>query len=364
MLFSISSRGELDVQFNWIFVLIAGGVIFLFMFSVVEKQKAYSEEKTNILLLRTLDTIIFTSGSEKNIIKSDVPVSSTGLEFSCVVANSGSSSSSGSSPSSSCDCGFQIGDQRRSLRLPTFASSSVSGRSLQLWSLSWDVPFHATNLLFVVSPNVKYYVSANNKDDITFKNLKNLYNSRKSDGISDDFITFISSDTVVTDASDVFVLKIGEDASTVTSSGSSKIKTVTLNINNINNNKILFSSSLSPASPSSYSVSTDEELFAALFSADSSNVYSCGMKKAFSRVEDVGAVLQNRISKIDNARKVLCSSLDANKFNDILTNAKELSSDLNYVSNSNPTIPSFKSVIAFLVSDNNLLRRQSCPSLY
>ena len=43
-----SKTGMVEVQFNWIFVMIAGFVIFLFIISIIMSQKKHADDLLNI----------------------------------------------------------------------------------------------------------------------------------------------------------------------------------------------------------------------------------------------------------------------------------------------------------------------------
>ena len=53
-----SKKGVIEVQFNWIFVLIIGSVILILITGVVIKQKNISETSKNTLILKNLDQSI------------------------------------------------------------------------------------------------------------------------------------------------------------------------------------------------------------------------------------------------------------------------------------------------------------------
>jgi len=59
-------RGQVEITFNWFYVLIAGGVILLFFVGIVFKQKAASEEQLSVEVVRVMQSIFTAAGvSEK-----------------------------------------------------------------------------------------------------------------------------------------------------------------------------------------------------------------------------------------------------------------------------------------------------------
>ena len=57
-----SKKGVIEIQFNWIFVLIAGFIIITLFTTIIVKQRDVSEKSTNVMVLKNLDAIL--SGSE------------------------------------------------------------------------------------------------------------------------------------------------------------------------------------------------------------------------------------------------------------------------------------------------------------
>src|SRR3989338_7443073 len=56
-----SKKGIVEVQFNWIFVLIVGGILIITVTSVIIKQKNSAENSIRITLLNTLRSLIASS---------------------------------------------------------------------------------------------------------------------------------------------------------------------------------------------------------------------------------------------------------------------------------------------------------------
>src|SRR3989344_3370187 len=80
-----SKKGQIEVTFNWVYVLIAGAVIILFFVGIAVKQKASSERALSSDVVRIMESIFTSAGvseKTKNII--DVSgLSEYTLQFSC-----------------------------------------------------------------------------------------------------------------------------------------------------------------------------------------------------------------------------------------------------------------------------------------
>ena len=86
------------LQFHWLFILIAGGIILVFFFSVAGKQKALSDEKLSLSLVQSMDAIFEMAGAGEGT-SQVIPLPKNGLGFSCT---------------GTCDCFVQSGSARKS----------------------------------------------------------------------------------------------------------------------------------------------------------------------------------------------------------------------------------------------------------
>ncbi len=140
-------KAQVSVTFNWIYVLIAGGVILLFFFGLVLKQKNVSEERLGADLVITLKSIFIGAGAAektKNFIETG-GLSEYTLYFQCddKVSTFGIEGTS-----------TKAEDAITPIFTPTFIKSS----QLITWSLPYKLPYKVTDLLMVTAPTVKYYL--------------------------------------------------------------------------------------------------------------------------------------------------------------------------------------------------------------
>ncbi len=147
---SFSKRGQVDVTFNWIYVLIAGAVILLFFVGIVAKQKSSSEQKISLDVLSIMESI-FTSASVSD--KSRHVIDAAGLAdytfyFSC---------QDGVGEYGIKDSSAHIEDSLH----PLFSPAQLSTSTFLTYSLPYALPFKVTDFLFVSSINTKYVVLGN-----------------------------------------------------------------------------------------------------------------------------------------------------------------------------------------------------------
>ena len=142
----IRKRGQVEITFNWVYILIAGAVILLFFVGIVFKQKAISEEHLSTDVVRIMESI-FTAAQSSEKTKSSIPVG--GLSDKTFYFH--------------CEDGVgEYGLEGLSVRVqnslyPLFAPSSVKSSRLILWSLPYILPFKITDFLMVTSINHYYY---------------------------------------------------------------------------------------------------------------------------------------------------------------------------------------------------------------
>ena len=142
-------QGQVEVTFNWVYVLIAGAVILLFFIGLVVRQKAVSEEQLSIEVVRIMESIFTGAGvSEKT--KNFIDISGLAeytLYFGC-------SNEVG-------EYGI-LGTSARAENAidPFFAPKEIKASQLIVWSLPYRLPFLMTRLRGVHSQRVQYLIAA------------------------------------------------------------------------------------------------------------------------------------------------------------------------------------------------------------
>ncbi len=134
----MKKRGMIELQFHWIFVLVAGAVIFIFFMNIVNKQREYSEIKTSGIITTNLESILIgaqISTDTVNIV--DIPKVDIGFE---------------------CNRYFIGSIPKQTKGNVIFAPGLLKGKQLITWALDWSVPFRVTNFLYLTDPMVRYVV--------------------------------------------------------------------------------------------------------------------------------------------------------------------------------------------------------------
>lgn len=132
------NKKAFELQFNWIFVLIAGAAILLFFTVVVVKQKNISETSAKTTVLKTIEAVVTGAGVSTDTINI-VNIPNLNIETSCNRVSIGG-----------------VSKQYQSMVL--FAPSLIKGDKIITQTLAFSVPFRATNLLYMTSPQLRYII--------------------------------------------------------------------------------------------------------------------------------------------------------------------------------------------------------------
>lgn len=136
------NKRAIELQFNWIFVLIAGAVIIAFFFTVVQKQRSLSEQRLSITLASQMDAI-YTGAIESKGTIQPLVTPQPGIAFAC---------------NDVCECNYYIGKKATSFGDKLlFAPNLIKDKDGIAWAVEWKLPFRIANFLMLTSPNILYY---------------------------------------------------------------------------------------------------------------------------------------------------------------------------------------------------------------
>ena len=302
----MNKRGVIEVQFNWIFILIAGALILSGAFYFVNVQRKISDRTTSQQILQDLERIIteasIWSGVAFPFNIPDIPVA---LD---------------------CDGCYLRGYGLDFRHQTVFGPNTIRGDSLTIWVMQWAVPFKVANFVYFTSPEVRYVfvdddgfieylnetVEHRNEEKGTLIIRKDVTNSRNYDVARNELyltdtnnykVRFIFSDNSNVGPSvnlpgfvqklpdsDVTALQIIPDSSLVSDdeklAGFGEIKFYQKQGN------ILVEKG------SSFYIGK-ASLYAALFT-DSKNTYECVMLKAFARMKILNELYRRRTEDLKN----------------------------------------------------------------
>lgn len=337
-------RGVIEVQFNWILVLIIGAVILMLFSGIIMRQKNISETSKNVQLLNNLDAIF--SGSEAssgtvNIVK----LPDARIEFRCNRYSIGKLSKQ-----------FDV--------MNVFPPSVFEGGRLISMTLDFSMPYRITNLVYATSPKYRY-IFIGGDDAIkmermmpneTFSGTFSTLGEARYDGekkarlvffddslINGNIIPFNLEDYIRLPDSDVTALKV-----------EGSIESGAIEFFRKQNDRFI------KIGTSSYI--GKESLLGAIFS-DSPEIYSCVMDNVFEKINIAAQVYKGKIRGIrssysessDRCSALLGSAYTLENIDKMLAASSDFTS-----SNSDEIISAAKS----LQSQNKQAQLQSCAVIY
>ena len=138
----MQKRGAIEVQFNWIFVLIAGGLILAFFVMVANMQLQTADFEREAKLRTNVDTVLNNAQHSAGTIF-EVNMGKSELEF------------------RDCFEGIWVGKrvepvQARLAFGPDLIKSTLG--KTYLWAVEWDMPYRVDNFIFMASSDVRYVI--------------------------------------------------------------------------------------------------------------------------------------------------------------------------------------------------------------
>lgn len=339
-----------EMQVHWIFILIAGAVILAFFFSVAAKQKSLSEQKLSITLSANIDAV-FAGAVESKGTAQSLPLPPDGIEFSC---------------SEVCDCNFYVGGKATSFRDKIiFAPGALYDVDAVAWSGEWKLPFRITNFLYITNPNIKYYVvytpGTNGERlldrirkiiplSVNFDIIAGLpeMSNVQDEGFQE--VKFVFLD-IPDSAVNLEILKdkfLKKDISAV------NIHQNTVTFFEKEREGFAFNSGSSP-------FVGEPMMIAAIFSADK-QMYKCGMRTAFNKLNRVARILYGRTRQIQESvseSKPECVYM-LEDFEELISASERLSAGFDFTQGIGGLVDAAGSI----EKENKNLILLSCPEMY
>jgi len=131
-------KGVIDVQFNWIFVMIAGFVIFLFIISIVFAQKKNADTQAGFTAISQITALLQGKQQTPNVY-SEISLPRTNMNFKC--------------DESTEYFTFKIENGERT-PLPTeilFAPEDLSTNKIMVWSQAFDLGFPVNIFTYITT---------------------------------------------------------------------------------------------------------------------------------------------------------------------------------------------------------------------
>jgi len=336
-----------EIQFNWIFVLIAGTAILLFFTVIAVKQRSLSETSAKATVLKSVDAII-TSASVSTDTTDQLTIPNSNIEVQCNSVSLGS------------------GVSKSYQNLILFSPSLIKGDKIVWQTMPFSAPFRATNLLYMTGQQVRYIIiGANAPNSLAGRVVKSLTsylgkefyqeyqheNIKNTNNYKVKFIFFDNLNIKDNNFPSSLVKMQDSDVTAIKIIGNEEKGNVEFYQKNSQNGKWNSKGSSPYFGKSS--------LIGAIY-ADNKEMYECNMINAIKKLNVVNKIYTNRLGNL-KIKKPECDSiyskaeLSLNAINSITQNIVET----NIITNEE-----LASATSSLIGFNGEAQRSSCPLIY
>lgn len=287
-----ANKNAVEIQFFWVFVMIAGALILLFFFSLSQRYKSLSETKLAFSISSVLDAIITEVMQSPDTFK-EIPMPRSGIGFYC---------------SAECACSIKIGRTGSLLSSDKilFGHGLLKEKDIVLWSKPFKLPFRIANFLFVTNKRVLYVFVSPAQQSPLFDDLKKSV----GDKIEAVFVSD-ANEVVETGYLSYRFVFVGSAPGGVDSSFENHDDVSAVYFSDVKSfDSVRFYKKVDGVSAFEQDVSAPDVFFlpsenlplvlAAVFS-DDHQMFSCNVKNAFKRMSYVVDVYTKRIDKIKPA---------------------------------------------------------------
>lgn len=141
------TKAQIDIQFNWIFILIVGGIILSFFVGVAIWYKDTQEQKIAADVVTKLDSLFMTAKESPKTARY-TPIPKVDLTFMC---------SANDCNSYGCASSFSGGNIAKETDTEIiFALDNIKGTNLITWALEWTLPYKIANFLYITNDATRY----------------------------------------------------------------------------------------------------------------------------------------------------------------------------------------------------------------
>lgn len=351
-------KGQIEIQFNWIFVLIAGGLILVFFTKLVLDIKNNSDQKIALIVMNDLETIATGAGVSKGTAQVlDKPnydiIIDCGYEL-------------------SCDCNYKIGVNNKPFGdKRIFGPERIVGEKMIAWTLDWSAPFRVNNYLLLTSPDVFYFLVVNESNENSLA-LRKKFNDTLPSQLEYEFINV--TDVATIGNYNYPMVKLVYLHSDIDLSAGSVFEPWRLSYEEVKAVEIYVDSTaeLNQGEIQLYELNKDytfvkdgtkmdfigdESMFASMFAGNFQN-YACNVMESFERLEKVAVIYRQRADDLECTDGVDLLNNSGNILGDIIDEAREIKKNVSY------SYDDFYTHQGNLSSQNIQLQIKSCTTIY
>jgi hypothetical protein len=338
-------RGAIEIQFNWIFVLVAGALILALAVGFVIRWKNVSELKDAEQTISAIQTYVISSstisGKEINISLNDFIIHNYATEINIKGIN-----------------------QKLFM---FFSPTEIKGSEMFIWSKAWSAPFLISNFAYSTTPQTRYFFVFDPLDNQSL-NLMEMVNDSFPDNAYIEYINVIDFSSVDSRKEFPTVIAFFEVPmiSDFTIKGNVKGVEISFDDNNFSG-ELKFFDYESRDTPQSSGFLGDEMIIGAVVSGDL-EIYEEVMKDAFERMNVMCRILISRVEQI-KANSLIASNSDSVLRYDLALSAlRGIQSDVNDISVTPSLFLSRKTHLIQVIEDlkfqNKIMNIEKGPTIY
>lgn len=348
------TKKAFEVEFHWIFILIAGAVILGFFFMIAQKQKNLSTERLATTISGELESAFVAALQSKGTAQI-MNTPTEGMSFSCGETNV-------------CACSYSFLDKEYALGdLLLFPSKEITEPQAIIWTLDWKTPFRATNFLYLANPTTKYVIVKS--DDLVVKQFETKLIRDLPSTLKTQIVDDISH--IVYDAKKTRIIFLVEPPATLSQLTQGKDVTAvfiqppaTLEFYTRKSVNKEFIKTAAPfiidSAPFDQAIN-DAFLYAAFFAEDP-HLYTCQLRKAYTKLSSVAAVIHSRTTKISS--EITTNKPHCTGYQHPLGLISTLKNNAQSISQGNNIPPGFLTLTQNLQTANKALLIANCPTIY
>ncbi len=304
-------KAAVEIQFHWIYVMLAGAALLIFFGTAIYQQQKLSREKQDRELLNSLEAAMRSVHAHPGL--SERINSRISLKIECGTSSimAGSASKQGTGP--------------------VFSSEELKGTSLMMGTAEWNIPFRASDFLLISTDEESFvilYDPSNPESAGLFEKLKKEWPQG------------IPYSTTPHEKARIIALNTGYPAQY------SGVRVIASQADNFEKGSIIFEGQ-----------EEDYAGFASVLGAafsDSKENYDCSMKNAYRRLALVSEVYWKKAERLKQENPECGYEQAKNALNAIKTQAKL----------PDPDEAEIHGQAESLKAANNELLKQSCPVIY
>jgi len=338
-----TKKSQIEISFNWIFVLIAGAVILFFFIKIINSELDLGLRVSTSKAVSNMNVLMSTLQQSPDSISVQQRVSYE-INFKCDIEGHT----------------FKIKDSGSNLpNQAIFAPETIGDSRLITWIRTFKVPYDLTSTLYFTDEKTRYVFLNDSDNDKKVKYYYDLF----PENISKEYITLTEFQNKGDQGHRQYILIINQEASD-TNFGfedirlAKKIKyVIAVNYTNKKINFYKFQDRAYLTNPVSKDYFTDESIIGAMISGNP-ELYECAMNKILEQIRITADINEERIKSIANAYPLthscqnFYSIISQTYFSDLST-ASENKEYNNLTSNYN-----------YIKSLNERIIRAGCTALY